>query len=69
MKNLSKCQTFVKLYVPLVNLSINDNIKFLKNINQVLNKTISSSKYRSEATAQVKSNNLNYLIDSTTKGV
>ena len=62
-------KTFVKLYVSLVNLLINDNIKFLKNINQVLNKTISWSKYRSETTTQVKSNNLNYLIDSTIKGV
>ena len=30
-----------KLYVPVVTLSINDNIKFLENINQGLKTTIS----------------------------
>ena len=40
-----------KLYVPVVTLSINDNIKFLKNIKQGLNN-------RSEIKTQPKNNNL-----------
>ena len=54
-----------KLYVPVVTLSINDNIKFLENIKQGFKRTISWNKYRSEITAQPKNNNLDYLIDPT----
>ena len=52
-----------KLYVPVVTLSINDNIKFLENIKQGFKRTISWSKYRSEITIQPKNNNLDYRID------
>ena len=52
-----------KLYVPVVTLSINDNIKFLENIKQGFKRTISWNKYRSEITTQTKNNNLDYLID------
>ena len=51
-----------KLYVPVVTLSINDNIKFLDNIKQGLKK-MSWNKYGSEITTQTKKNNLDYLID------
>ena len=34
-----------KLYVPVVTLSINDNIKFLENIKQGFKRTISWNKY------------------------
>ena len=54
-----------KLYVPVVTLSINDNIKFSENINQRFIKTISWNRYRSEITTQPKNNNLDYLIDPT----
>ena len=54
-----------KLYVPVVNLPINDNIKFLENIRQRLKTKISWSKRRSEITTQPNNNNLDYLIDST----
>ena len=54
-----------KLYVPVVNLPINDNIKFLENIRQRLKRKISWSKRRSEITTQPNNNNLDYLIDST----
>ena len=37
-----------KVYVPVVTLSINDNIKLLENIKQGFKITISWSKYRSE---------------------
>ena len=52
-----------KLYVPVVTLSINDNIKILENIKQGFKRTFSWNKYRSEITTQLKKNNLDYLID------
>ena len=51
------------LYVPVVTLSINDNIKFLEKIKQGLKRSISWKKYRTEITTQPKNNNLGYLID------
>ena len=45
--------TSTKLYVPVVTLSINDNIKLLENIKQVLKRTIFWNKYRSEIATQV----------------
>ena len=53
----------MKLHVPVVTLSINDNIKFLENIKQRFKRTISWNKYRSEITTQTKSNNSDYLIN------
>ena len=50
-----------KLYVPVVTLSINDNIKFLENIKQGFKRTISWNKYRSEMKTQPNNNNLDYL--------
>ena len=47
-----------KLYLPVVTLSINDNIKFLENIKQVFERTNYWKKYRSEITTQTKNNNL-----------
>ena len=55
----------MKLHVPVVTLSINDNIKFLENIKQRFKRTISWNKYRSEITTQTKSNNSGYLINPT----
>ena len=55
----------MKLHVPVVTLSINDNIKFLENIKQRFKRTISWNKYRSEITTQTKSNNSDYLINLT----
>ena len=52
--------TSTKLCVPVVTLSINDNIKFLENIKQGLEITISWNQYRSEMTTQSENNNLNY---------
>ena len=54
-----------KLYVPVVTLSINDNIKFLENIKQGFKRTISWNKFRSEITTQTKNNNLDYLFNPT----
>ena len=43
-----------ELYVPVVTLSINNNIKFLENIKQGFKRTISWNKFRSEISTQTK---------------
>ena len=48
----------VKLYVPVVTLFTNGNIKYLENIKQGFERTISWNKYRSEIITQPKHNNL-----------
>ena len=53
----------VKLYVLVVMLSINNNIKLLENIKQGFKRTISWNKYRSEIITQPKNNKIDYLID------
>ena len=58
-----------KLYVPVVTLSINDNIKFLENTKQGFKRTISWNKYVSEITTQPKTKNLDYMIDPTIRNV
>ena len=50
-----------KRYVPVVNLPINGNIKFLENLKQLFKGTISWNKYRSEITAQPNNHNSDYL--------
>ena len=55
--------TSTNLYVPIVTLSINDNIKCLENIEQGFKRTISWKKYRSEITTQTKNGSLDYLIN------
>ena len=40
--------TSTKLYIPVVTLSVNDNIKFLENIKQGFKRKISWNKYRSK---------------------
>ena len=41
---------------------MNNNIKFLENTKQGLERTMPWSKYRSETTTQLKNNNLDYMI-------
>ena len=41
-----------KIYVPVVTLSVNDNIKFLPNIKQGFKRILSWKKYRAEKTTQ-----------------
>ena len=62
-------QNNTKLYVPVVTLSPNDNIKFLENIQQGFKRTISWNKYRPEITTQPNNNNLHYLIDPTFRNI
>ena len=61
--------TSTKLYVPIVTLSVNYNIRFLENIKQGFKRTISWNKYRSEIATQPKNNNLDYLIDLTFRNI
>ena len=60
---------YAKLYVPVVTLSINDNINFLENIKQGFKRTTSWNKYRSEITTQTENNNLDYLTDPTFRNI
>ena len=48
--------TGTKFCIPVVNLSINDNIQFLESIKQGFKRKIYCNKYRSEITTQLKSN-------------
>ena len=58
-----------KLYLSVVTLLINDNIKVLENIKQGFKRTISWNKYTSKITTQTKNNNLDYLIDPTFRNI
>ena len=61
--------TSTKPYVSVVTLSINDNIKLLKNIKQGFKRTISWNKYRSKISTQTKNGYLDYLIDPTFRNI
>ena len=52
----------MKLYVPIVTLSVNDDIKTLRNIKQGFKRTTSWNKYKSETTTQPKNTNLDHLL-------
>ena len=53
------------MYVPIVTLSKEDDIKLLEQLKLGFKRTIKWNKYRSQMTIQPKNNNLNYLIDPT----
>ena len=57
------------LYVRVVALPVNGNIKILEYITQEFKRTIYWKKYRSEITTQPKKNNLGYLIDATFRNI
>ena len=57
--------TDTKLYVPVVTLSKENDIKLLEQLKSGFKKTIKWNKYRSQMTIQPKNNNLNYFIDPT----
>ena len=57
--------TDTKLYVPVVTLSKENNIKLLEQLKTGFKKTIKWNKYRSQTSVQNNNNNLNYLIDPT----
>ena len=57
--------TDTKLYVPVVSLSKENDIKLLEQLKSRFKRTIKWNKYRSQMTIQLQNNNLNYLIDPT----
>ena len=57
--------TDTKLYVPVVILSKENDIKLLEQLKSGFKRTIKWSKYRSQMTIQPENKNLNYLIDPT----
>ena len=57
--------TDTKLYVPVVTLSTEHDNKFLEQLKSGFKKTIKWNKYGSGMTNQIKTNNLNYLMDPT----
>ena len=58
-------KTDTKLYVPVVTLSKENDIKLLEQLKTGFKRTIKWNKYRSQMTIQPQNNNLNYLIDLT----
>ena len=58
---IDKC----KLYVPVVTLSEDDEIKLLTNLKSGFKREITWNKYRSQMTTEAINNNLNILIDPT----
>ena len=53
------------MYVPVVTLSEENDIKLLEQIKSGFKKTIKWNKYGSQMTVQPQNNNLNYLTDPT----
>ena len=58
-----------KLYLPVVTLSTQDNIKLVKQLESGFKRTINWNKYLSKTTNQVKNRYLDFLIDSSFQGV
>ena len=58
-------KTDIKLFVPVVTLSKENDIKLLEKLKTGFKRTIKWNKYRSQMSVQPQNNNLNYLIDPT----
>ena len=57
--------TDIKLFVPVVTLSKENDIKLLEQLKTGFKRTNKWNKYRSQMSIQPQTNNLNYLIDPT----
>ena len=57
--------TVTKLYVPVVTLPKENDIKLLEQLKSGFKRNIKWNKCRSQMTVQLQNNNLNYLIDPT----
>ena len=55
--------TGLELYVPIVTLSKENDIKLLEQLKSGFRRTIKWNRYRLQMTIQPQNNNLNYLID------
>ena len=55
--------TDTKLYVPVVPLSTQENVKLLDQLKSGFKRTINWNKYQSKATIQAQNQYLDYLID------
>ena len=58
-----------KLYVPVVTLSTEDNLKLLQQLEPGFKRTINWNKYQPELKAFSQNRYLNYLIDPSFQGV
>ena len=56
---------YCKLYIPVVTLSKDDEIKLLTNFKSGFKREIEWNKYRSQMSTEAINNNLNILIDPT----
>ena len=59
----------VKLFVPVVTLSKNKNMKSLEHLKQGFKRTLYCNKCRSDITTQPKNSNLDFVIDPTFRNV
>ena len=57
--------TDIKLYIPVVTLSAENDYKLLEQPKTGFKRTVKWNKYSSEMSNHTKNNNLNYLIDPT----
>ena len=57
--------TGIKLCIPVVTLSKEDDVNLLEQLKTGFKRTIKWNKYRSQMSIQPQNNNLNYLIDPT----
>ena len=65
LENATLKVTDTKLYVLVVTLSKENDIKLVEQLKSGFKRTIKWNKYRSQMTIQPQNNNLNYLIDPT----
>ena len=61
--------TEIKLYVPVVTLSFQDNAKLLKQLKSGFKRKIYQNTYQSIITTQVPKKFLDYLVDPSLQGV
>ena len=61
--------TDTKLYVPVANLSTQDNAKLLQKLKSGFKRTINWNRYQSESKTYAQNRYLNHLINSSFQGV
>ena len=61
--------TDIKLYVLVVTLSTQDNIKLIQKLSSGFTRTINWNKYQTKASTERQNNYLDFLIDSSFQGV